>query len=170
MNTITLQSYLLKFQNWSSGVIEAYGYLGIFIISIISASSIVLPVPGFTIIFAAGAFLNPTLVAVISGIGFGIGELTGVLLGRGGRKALEKKYEKELKDLRSKVDRYGPFLIFLIFAATPLPDDVSGVFAGIINYNWKKFLLASIIGKTLLSLFLAYSGYFGINWLINFPE
>src|SRR6056297_2662258 len=94
-----IQMLLINFKNWSSGLIGAYGYLGVFIVSLISSASIILPLPGFAVIFASGAFLDPFWVAVISGIGFAIGDLTGVLLGRGGRKALEKRYEEQLKDI-----------------------------------------------------------------------
>ncbi|MFB6075659.1 MAG: YqaA family protein [Candidatus Aenigmatarchaeota archaeon] len=170
MDMMTLQIYLADFQNWSSQIIGVYGYLGIFVVSFISAASIILPIPGFAVIFAAGAFLDPFIVSIVSGIGFGAGELTGVLLGKGSRKALEKRYEEKVKNLEEKTNRYGAFFVFFLFAVTPLPDDISGIFAGVINYDWKKFLVASILGKTILSLFMAYTGHFGINWLLNFVK
>lgn len=162
-----IQTLLINFKNWSSGLIGAYGYLGVFVVSLISSASIVLPLPGFAVIIASGAFLNPFWVAIISGIGFAVGDLTGVLLGHGGRKALEKRYEKGLEDLKVKTRKYGPFLVFFIFAVTPLPDDVSGFYAGLINYDWKKFLLAAILGNTIVSFLLAYGGHFGFEWLKN---
>ena len=59
----------------------AYGYLGIFLISIITCSSIVVPVPGWILVATLGAILNPILVGVVSGIGGTIGEMTGYLFG-----------------------------------------------------------------------------------------
>ena len=67
--------------------LEGYGYLGVFLISIITCSSIVVPVPGWILVATFGAVLNPILVGVVSGIGGTIGEMTGYLLGYGGRLA-----------------------------------------------------------------------------------
>ncbi|MFB6075796.1 MAG: TVP38/TMEM64 family protein [Candidatus Aenigmatarchaeota archaeon] len=163
--SFNIQFLLSSFESWSSNFIVAYGYFGVLVVSLISSASIVLPIPGFAVIIASGAFLDPFWVALISGIGFAVGDLTGVLVGKGGRKTLMAKYGEKLKYIEQKVKRHGPFLVFFIFAVTPLPDDVSGLFAGLINYDWRKFLLAALLGNTIVSFMLAYGGYFGFAWL-----
>ena len=64
-------------------------------------------------------------------------------------------------------EKRGIFFVVLVFAATPLPDDVTGIIAGAIGYNFKKFFLAALIGKLLLFWALAWAGYFGSEWVLG---
>ena len=140
---------------------ESWGYLGIFLVSVVGNASIILPVPSYLVVLASGAILNPWLVGISAGIGAAIGELTGYLLGRGSKKVIEKKYEKLLTQTKRWADRYGLFPVLVFFAATPLPDDIAGIFGGIVSYDAKKFLLATSIGKIISHVALAWAGFYG---------
>ena len=59
------------------------------------------------------------------------------------------------------------FPVLILFAATPLPDDVLGILGGAISYPLKKFLLASFIGKAIMNIALAWGGFYGINWVLQ---
>jgi membrane protein YqaA with SNARE-associated domain len=157
---------LSQFALWAQLFIEQWGYLGVFIVSLIGNSSIILPVPSFLAVFAAGSLLNPWLVGLIAGIGAALGELTGYILGMGGRKALEARYKRDIGRLKKVMEKYGMFPLLVLFAATPLPDDLVGILAGIIRYNVKKFLLATLIGKVIMHVGLAWAGFFG-SWLLG---
>jgi len=157
-----------QFVSWSQGMIEATGYIGVFLVSLIGTASIFFPVPSFAVIFAAGAFLNPFLVALFAGLGATIGEVTGYALGLGGRHVLSKKYKKSVSRTKEWIEKRGVFVVILLFAITPLPDDVVGILAGIIKYDIKKFFIATFIGKFFLSLVLALAGFYGIGWLLAF--
>jgi len=87
--TVTLCACILIFYDH---IIEfkQYGYIGLFLISILSSSSIVLPIPGWFIIATMGSVLNPILVGIISAVGGTIGEMTGYMLGYGGRIAVHE--------------------------------------------------------------------------------
>ena len=148
--------------------LNAYGYLGIFLISLIGSATIFLPLPSAIFVFAAGAFLNPFLVGLLAGLGSAIGEFTGYALGLGGRKIIKKKWKKEIKKIEGLFQNYGGFLIILIFAATPLPDDITGIVAGILRYPIKKYFIASLIGKIVLNLVLAYAGFYGTKWILQY--
>ncbi|MEM5872290.1 MAG: VTT domain-containing protein [Candidatus Aenigmatarchaeota archaeon] len=147
--------------------LKLYGYLGIFLISLISASTIIFPIPSAAFVFASGAILNPLLVGLIAGIGAALGEFVGYGLGIGSRKALKKKWKREIEKIEKLFQKYGGFLIIVIFAATPLPDDLTGIVAGILKYPVKKFFIASLIGKIILHLALAYAGLYGMKWILN---
>jgi uncharacterized membrane protein YdjX (TVP38/TMEM64 family) len=101
------------------GELEEWGYLGVFLISIISSASIVLPVPGW-ILVATMAFTlnNPLLVGIVSGLGGTIGEMTGYLLGYGGRLAVENVgiYTRMVQWMK----RWGSVTIFVL-ALIPNP-------------------------------------------------
>lgn len=168
---MALAEWLIAFTQWAEGVVGAYGYLGIFLVSLIGNFSIIFPIPAFALVFSAGAVLNPWLVGLAGGAGAALGETSGYLLGRGGSEAIKKKYSKQLHRVRKWTLKHGIFPIIILFAATPLPSDVIGIFSGLIKYSYKKFLLASVIGKlfkyTLIALAGAYSFeaikmYFGV--------
>lgn len=61
--------------------------------------------------------------------------------------------------------KYGDIIIF-IFAATPLPDDIYIVPAGLMKFPFWRFLLANTAGKIVLATFTAYlsRAYFDIAY------
>jgi membrane protein YqaA with SNARE-associated domain len=133
-----------------------YGYLGVFVISIITSSSIVVPVPGWILIATLGAVLNPLLVGVISGIGGTLGEITGYLFGYGGRIAVENAsmYGRMVEWMK----RWGSLTIFVL-ALIPNPlFDIAGAIAGLLRFPLWKFLLVGVAGRIPKHIFFAYSG------------
>jgi len=86
--------------------VEKYGYLGIFLISIIGNATIVLPVPTFVVAFAGGAAFESTIaVAIIAAAGATLGEMTGYLAGTSGKAIVENRdmYER----FNAWMQRYG---------------------------------------------------------------
>jgi membrane protein YqaA with SNARE-associated domain len=148
-------------------ILASYGYFGIFLISLIGSSTIIFPIPSAAFVFAAGLYLNPFLVGLLAGIGAAIGEFTGYVLGLGGRRVAKNKWKKEINKVEKLFQKYGGFFIILIFAATPLPDDVTGIVAGILKYPIKKFFVASLIGKIILHVILAYAGLYSMKWILD---
>jgi len=149
-------------------LLKTYGYFGIFLISMISSATIILPLPSSIFIFAAGAILNPFLVGLSAGIGSALGEFSGYMLGFGGRQVIKRKWKWWVKETNKLSKRYGIFWILILFAVTPLPDDIPGILAGTLKYPIKKFFIAVFIGKLILNLALAYAGFFGARWILNY--
>jgi membrane protein YqaA with SNARE-associated domain len=140
-----------------------YGYLGIFLISIISSASIVLPVPSWILVAAMGAILNPVLVGIVSGIGGTIGEMTGYLLGYGGRLAIDNVplYNR----LVGWMKKWGSVTIFVL-ALIPNPlFDVAGAAAGLLRFPIWKFMLFGAAGRIPKNILFAYLGAWGLNFL-----
>jgi len=158
---------IAAFLQWSEQTILNFGYLGVFIVSIVSTATIFLPIPGFLFILAVSPFLNPFLLGVVAGAGMAVGELTGYLIGKGGSRALKKGDKKWLLKGEDWFKKGRGFLFIVIFAATPLPDDITGILGGMFNYDLRKFLLASFLGKTAMNLLLALAGFYGINWVMS---
>lgn len=165
-------------------LINTFGYLGVFLTSLISNATVIFPIPGFFVIPVASTVLNPFLVAVVGGLGAAIGELVGYGIGAGGRRLYQKRKPGLLERLNpfakkkgisawsdkltKLFHRYTGFLIIIIFSATPLPHDVMGLFCGAIRYDVKKFFLATFIGRTLLFLGLAFGASIGIDIFVDF--
>jgi len=143
--------------------LEAYGYVGVFLISVITCSSIVVPVPGWILVATMGAILNPILVGIISGVGGTIGEMTGYLLGYGGRIAIDNVniYNRVV----GWMNRWGGLTIFVL-ALIPNPlFDIAGATAGLLRYPLWKFLLLGAAGRIPKHILFAYLGAWGLQLL-----
>ncbi len=135
---------------------ESYGYLGIFIISVLGNATIVLPVPVILTAFLGGEVFNPFLVGIISSFGATIGELTGYIAGRSGRVVIKenKKFEK----IEKWMDKYGLWAI-LFLAAIPNPVfDLAGIVSGATKIPVWKYFIVTWIGKAIKFLTFAYLG------------
>ncbi len=163
-----ITSILVQFNEWGGALVKDWGYLGVFMVSMVSSASIILPVPYFVLVFAAGAVLNPFFVGIAGGLGSAIGELTGYAVGFGGKQALNKKHKKLLERTEAWAEKHGFFAVMILFAATPLPDDIVGILGGALGYSIRKFFIASLIGKLILNIALAFGGFYGYAWLLSF--
>jgi len=136
--------------------IGGYGYVGIFLLSILGSSTIVISAPTFLSTLVGGSILNPFLVGLVSGLGSSIGEITGYLAGYGGKVlAIDSRIYKKVS---SWMKRRGFLTVFLL-AVIPNPFfDLAGIFSGLTNYPIKKFLLATFLGKTIKFILIALLG------------
>lgn len=149
-------------------LIKTYGYFGLFLANLMASATIIIPLPVSVFVFSSGALLSPLLVGLSSALGATLGEFTGYAIGWGGRKVIERKWKKWIKNTEGLFQKYGAFWIIILFAATPLPDDIVGIIGGTTRYPLKKFFIASFIGKLILNLALAYGGFYGIKWVFQF--
>ncbi|KAF0112122.1 MAG: hypothetical protein FD147_389 [Chloroflexi bacterium] len=136
--------------------LEALGYPGIFLISLFSNATLILPVPGVLFTSAMGAVFNPCWVALAAGTGATIGELTGYMAGFSGRAVIENR--KWYDRVSGWMKKYGDItIVILAFVPNPL-FDVAGMVAGALRLPVWRFLLWSWIGKTGKMLLFAFGG------------
>ncbi len=137
--------------------LERFGYFGIFLASMLTNASLILPVPGVLITSAMGAVFNPFFVALAAGGGATIGEISGYLAGFSGQKVVEKaKWHDKLEHWMRK---HGDWTI-LVLAFIPNPAfDMVGIMAGAMKIPIYRFLIFSFIGKVLKMLVFAYGGF-----------
>ncbi len=152
------------------GLVESFGYLGVFAAMIIVNASVFLPLPGFVIIVAAAAFLNPFLVGLAAALGGALGELTSYAIGYGGGKALEKKLRKNrwYFTIEKLFKSHKGAAAIFIFTVLPLAVDIVGIVCGVLKYDKKKFLIIVFLGKLLLYTAIAYASVLGIGFLLQF--
>ncbi|MBI2529613.1 MAG: DedA family protein [Candidatus Diapherotrites archaeon] len=149
-------------------LIVSLGYLGALLAGFISSATLFLPTPAFIVIFimAAPQFgFNPLFLGISAGIGAALGEMIGYGIGYGSEKLALNNYRDKLKAMEKYFEKFGGFFVILIFAATPLPFDVVGIFCGIMGYSLRKFIVATAIGKVIKYSAIAYAGFYGIAWL-----
>jgi uncharacterized membrane protein YdjX (TVP38/TMEM64 family) len=136
--------------------LEALGYPGIFLLSLLSNATLILPVPGVLFTSAMGAVFNPLWVALASSTGATIGELSGYLAGFSGQGVIENK--KWYTRVTEWMKKYGGITV-LVLAFVPNPVfDIAGMVAGALRMPIWKYLLFSWIGKTGKMLIFAYGG------------
>ena len=143
-----------------------YGYLGAFFVSVLGSATIVVPVPGLLLVFSLGGVLNPLLVGLVSGVGGTLGEITGYLLGYGGRAAIENMslYHRMEYWMR----RWGPITLFVL-AVIPNPlFDVAGAVAGALHFPLWKFLVYGGAGRIVKHTLFALAGAWGMEFVLRF--
>jgi membrane protein YqaA with SNARE-associated domain len=150
-------------------LVTQYGYLGAFLISIFGNFTIFFPVPFTITIYAFGATLNPLLLGLVCGIGSTVGEFSAYLIGVGGRRVIEGRYEERLESAKRLIQRYGAAIIFL-FALLPLPDDVILIPLGVLRYDLRKALIAAFLGKVAMCTIVAYAGRFSYTFVRDIFE
>lgn len=137
-----------------------YGYLGLFLITLLGNATVIIPVPILAPLnILLGSILpSPLLVGLVVGLASSLGELSGYLLGYSGSDLV--KSSKVYKKVEEKVQKYGLWTIFFL-ALIPNPlFDIAGLASGALGIKWWKFLIATIAGKTIRAIAFAYLGYY----------
>jgi uncharacterized membrane protein YdjX (TVP38/TMEM64 family) len=134
----------------------AYGYPGIFLISILANATIIIPLPGIFITTAMGAVFNPLGVALAAASGSAIGELTGYLAGFGGQVIIENK--QWYTRVMGWMQKYGDVTIFILSLIPNPLFDLAGMAAGTLKMPVWRFLLDCFLGKFLKMLIFAFLG------------
>ena len=144
-----------------------YGYLGAFLIGLVTSATVIVPVPGIVALFAIGASLNPVLVGLVGAAGGILGEITGFMVGHEGHELVQHPGQLYLR-LENWMRRWGSWAVFAI-AAAPLPlFDIAGIISGALGYPLWKFLLIGWAGKSIKFVILVVAGAWGWEALLRF--
>lgn len=150
--------------------LNTYGYVGLFAISLISAASIVMPMPGAAAVTGAGAVLDPMfgiptplLVALVAGPAEAIGELTGYAAGYGGSRLFRDRpmYPR----VKAWMQKRGILTMFILSSFPNPLVDVAGVAAGAVHMRLQRFFVGVLAGKIVKNLYLAAGGLVGADLL-----
>lgn len=134
-----------------------WGYIGVFIVSLIGNATILMPLPILVTVGAIGVSLNPFVVGAIASLGAALGESVGYFLGLAGSIVVQKtdKYDKAMAYIR----KYGFWGIFLL-ASFPNPlFDLSGIIAGATGMKYKQFFIAAWAGTCIKYTLISVIGY-----------
>jgi membrane protein DedA with SNARE-associated domain len=155
--------------NWMMSLSTHYGYLGVFLISLVGAVSILVPIPVAVVTFTLGGLksggawvFEPVFIAVAAGLGSAVGEFSAYLVGLGGRKAIGERYKRKMDVLARVLRKWGVLVVF-VFALTPLPDDLVFVPLGVMRYSVSRIFGAALLGKFLMNLIVAYAGRYSLQ-------
>jgi membrane protein YqaA with SNARE-associated domain len=148
--------------------IRQWGYLGIFLIAMAGSATIVLPTPSNLAIFGSSAVLDPVfgipaplMVGLVAGLGDAIGEFSGYVVGFAGQDLI--KNQKLYRRFEGWMNRRGMLTIFLLCTFPNPTFDLVGAAAGAARMHPAKFFIATLGGKIVKDVFLAYGGSFSIG-------
>lgn len=172
--------------------IQRWGYAGLFGIVLLRSASVVLPMPGGGLIFAAGGLLDPVwgipapiVVGLVAGLAESFGELTGYGAGMGGSQMLKER--AIYRRIRSWVERRAFLTMFLMSFTPPVLFDVAGLAAGAARVPLRVFYPAVLMGKIGRDTIVATAGYYsfgiiedwyaqawdgivdGASWIVGLP-
>ena len=152
--------------------LKDWGYLGVFLMAMAGSATIVLPTPSTVAIFGSTLILDPVwglpaplVVGLVAGLGDAIGEFSGYGLGYAGKDFLQRKMLFET--FQRWMRRRGMLTIFLLSTFPNPLFDLAGAAAGATRMSPIRFFSATLPGKVVKDLFLAYGGSFSIGVVTN---
>jgi len=171
LSGVDLSGAMISINDYFYNLLGPWGiYIGILLISIFGNFTIILPVPYILTVMTTLLVLpiNPIILALFAALGASVGELTAWVLGWGTSEMLKKKdYIDKIKGLNELIDKGFAYPLIVLYAATPLPDDILLIALGIRRYSLKKSLVAAFIGKLLMVFSLLFAVFLAENTFIG---
>ncbi|MBA0908245.1 MAG: VTT domain-containing protein [Nitrosarchaeum sp.] len=148
------------------------GYLGLALVNFFGSLIPFIPLPGFILLasMSVGEQYNLHALALISALTATVAKQIIFYLSYHGRRIINEKTRTRMRPFERLVKRYGAAAAF-VAAATPIPDDLIYIPLGLAKYNPKRFFLATLSGKIVLSYcIILISHSVGVSLLDPFLE
>lgn len=152
---------LYQFQDFFRVSLRSYGYIAyllVFVVSLLSSSTIFIPTPGIAFTLAAAAIWNPLLVGIAAGTGDAIGEMTAYWAGYVGERIIVDEHMPAYQKASAWMDHHGAWAVFAVALVPVVLFDLVGLAAGALKIRWWKFLIAAWCGKVPRSMLICYLG------------
>ena len=130
------------------------------------------PLPGFLLLatMSVGNEYNLHALALVSAVSATIAKQIIFYVSFKGRRIMNDKTRTRMRPFERLVKRYGAAAAF-VAAATPMPDDIIFIPLGLAKYNPKRFFVATLTGKIVLSYIIVFiSHYIGLSFIQPFLE
>jgi membrane protein DedA with SNARE-associated domain len=164
--TVALSLFIIQHRSYIEQI-SHWGYIGCFIISVLTNGTFILPGFGIVITFTLGGVLNPAVVGAVAGIGEAIGAIGAYFTGYAGRGLLRDSNNGLYLRFSNIVERHGSKAIFFVSAVLSPFFYPFAVCLGMLRFGWIRFFLATWAGRTVKSMVLAYLGYFGLKAVLQ---
>jgi len=147
------------FESFIYHLISSYGYIGIFLLMILQ--TILVVIPSEAVIALSGALgLDTTKVIAVGILGLLAGATIAFFISRYfGRKIVLKLVGEEWVDeVDEWIDEHGTKAIFVARLVPLIPFDLISYVSGLTKMDFKKYIVATIIGMLPRIVFLVYLG------------
>ena len=148
------------------------GYIGLTLVSFFASLIPFVPLPSFLLLatMSVGDAFNLHVLAIISAVTATAAKMIVFSVSYEGRRIIGEKSRKRMRPFERLVKRYGGGAAFFA-AATPIPDDLIYIPLGLAKYNPKRFLIATLTGKLVLSYaIVGIAHYMGLSIVEPFLE
>ena len=148
------------------------GYLSLALVNFFGSLVPFVPLPGFLLLatMSVGTQFDLHILAILSALTATAAKQIIFYVSYGGRKIIKEKTKKRMRPFQRLVKRYGAAAAFFA-AATPITDDLVYVPLGLAKYNPKRFFIATLTGKLVLSYVIVFaSHYLGLSLVEPFLE
>lgn len=137
------------------------GYLGVFLVTLVSNAAIILPVPYIGVVAAVAPGLSIFGVALAAAIGSVLGESVAFGVGRSGRAIVEDtRFYRWVQ--RQLTHPWRAFFVLFTLSAPPNPAfDVAGMAAGAMGLPYWMFASAVFLGRLIRFSLIAWLGILG---------
>jgi membrane protein DedA with SNARE-associated domain len=164
--TVALSLLIIQQRSYIDHIAH-WGYLGCFVINVLTNGTFLFPGFGIVITFTLGGVLNPAIVGAVAGIGEAIGATGAYFTGYAGRGLFRDSNNSLYLRFTNIIDRHGSKAIFFVSALLSPLFYPFAVFLGMVRFGWVRFFLATWAGRTAKSMALAYLGYFGLGSILQ---
>ncbi len=148
------------------------GYLILALVNFFGSLIPFVPLPGFLFLatMSVGNEYDLHVLALVSALTATAAKQIIFFVSFGGRKIMNQKTRTRMRPFERLVKRYGAAAAF-VAAATPIPDDIIFVPLGLAKYNPKRFFVATLAGKLVLSYVIVFISHnIGLSFIEPFLE
>jgi membrane protein DedA with SNARE-associated domain len=148
------------------------GYLILALVNFFGSLIPFVPLPGFLLLatMSVGNEYDLHVLALLSAITATVAKQMIFFVSFSGRRIMSGKTRKRMRPFERLVKKYGAAAAF-VAAATPMPDDIIFIPLGLAKYNPKRFFIATLTGKIVLSYIIVFiSHYIGLSFIEPFLE
>ncbi len=148
------------------------GYFILILVNFFGSLIPFVPMPAFLLLasMSVGTEYNLHLLAIFSAVSATVAKQIIFFVSFGGRKIMNIKTRNRMRPFERLVKRYGAAAAFFA-AATPMPDDIIFIPLGLAKYNPKRFFVATLAGKLVLSYVIVFiAHYVGLSFIEPYLE
>lgn len=141
--------------------VSEVGYLALSLVSFFGSLIPFVPLPSFLVLatMAVGDQFNIHILAILSAVTATLAKQIIFYVSYNGGRIISEKTRKRMKPFERLVKKYGAGAAF-VAAATPIPDDLVYIPLGLAKYNPRKFFVATLTGKIVLSYVIVLISHF----------
>lgn len=141
--------------------VSEVGYLALSLVSFFGSLIPFVPLPSFLVLatMAVGDQFNIHILAILSAVTATLAKQIIFYVSYSGGRIISEKTRKRMKPFERLVKKYGAGAAF-VAAATPIPDDLVYIPLGLAKYNPRRFFVATLTGKIVLSYVIVLTSHF----------
>ena len=156
-----------QFVEFESQWVWRVGYPALFMLGVIGAVAMVLPIPILPLVFAGGSLLDPYGVAMSAAAGVTVGMALSYVAGTLGHGPMvrllgdnNRWYAKWVHKAKDGYQR-RTVVSSLVIAAVPNPVySYSGIITGSMRVSMRRFCFGTFLGKTIPAMIVAFAGFY----------